>query len=240
MAEVSIDIAKETSVEAVKTDTAAIKADVTVVKSDVATIKSNVAGVKSKTDLIGSTTDTGGSTTAGTVMGKLNKLISDSGSTSTVPIMAEIEKTKVSDILGTISEKLNYLITQNASAITTTASDTEQDVVVSQEVSTTEDELVLATFTPLVGGALRLKAMLKVAGSSYNTNGNIKIYKNTSSLTSVKTSEKQYTSVQTDFNIEVGSTYKIVLYSSAATVTAFCNSLTLNYTVNQPKSLLGL
>ena len=79
MAEVSIDIAKETSVAAVKTDTAAIKADVTTIKSDVSTVKTNVAGVKSKTDLIGSATDTGGSATAGTVMGKLNKLIGGSG-----------------------------------------------------------------------------------------------------------------------------------------------------------------
>lgn len=158
----------------------------------------------------------------------------------TTPIMAEIEKTKVSDILGTISEKLNYLITQNVGGVTITASDTEQDVILSSEVSTTENELVLATFAPSVGGSLRLKAMLKVAGSSYHTDGNIKIYKNTSSLTEVSTEEKQYTSVQKDFNIEVGNTYKIVLYSSAATVTALCNSLTLNYTVNQPKSLLGL
>ena len=78
MAEVSIDIAKESSVAEVKSDTAAIKADVTTVKSDVATVKTNVAGVKSKTDLIGSATDTGGSATAGTVMGKLNKLIGGS------------------------------------------------------------------------------------------------------------------------------------------------------------------
>ena len=79
MAEVSIDIAKESSVAEVKSDTTAIKADVTMVKSDVATIKSNVAGVKSKTDLIGATGDTGGSATAGTVMGKLNKIIANLG-----------------------------------------------------------------------------------------------------------------------------------------------------------------
>ena len=72
MAEVSIDIAKETSVEAVKTDTTAIKADVT-------TVKTNVAGVKSRTDLIGATGDTGGSAAAGTVMGKLNAIITNLG-----------------------------------------------------------------------------------------------------------------------------------------------------------------
>lgn len=78
MAEVSIDIAKETSVEAVKGDTAAIKTDVTEVKTNVLTVKTNVANIKSKTDLIGSTSDTGGSATAGTVMGKLNKIIGGS------------------------------------------------------------------------------------------------------------------------------------------------------------------
>lgn len=79
MAEVSIDIAKETSVEAVKGDTAAIKTDVTAVKGDVSTVKTNVANIKSKTDLIGTASDTGGSQTEGTVMGKLNKIIADLG-----------------------------------------------------------------------------------------------------------------------------------------------------------------
>ena len=93
MAEVSIDIAKETSVEAVKDDTAAIKTDVTAVKGDVSTVKSdvstvktnvltvktNVADIKGKTDLIGATGDTGGSATAGTVMGKLNAIITNLG-----------------------------------------------------------------------------------------------------------------------------------------------------------------
>ena len=86
VAEVSIDIAKETSVEAVKGDTAAIKTDVTAVKDDVSTVKTNVltvktnvANIKSKTDLIGATGDTGGSATAGTVMGKLNAIITNLG-----------------------------------------------------------------------------------------------------------------------------------------------------------------
>lgn len=106
MAEVSIDIAKETSVEAVKDDTTAIKSDVTTVKGDVAEVKTDTAAIKSdvtkvksnvstvrtdvsliktqllvvqsKTDLIGATGDTGGSTTSGTVMGKLNKIIGGS------------------------------------------------------------------------------------------------------------------------------------------------------------------
>ena len=86
MAEVSIDIAKETSVEVVKDDTAAIKADVTTVKgdistvkSDVLTIKTNVVDIKGQTNLIGTASDTGGSQTEGTVMGKLNKIIADLG-----------------------------------------------------------------------------------------------------------------------------------------------------------------
>lgn len=114
MAEVNIDIAKETSVAAVKddttaiksdvttvkgdvaevkTDTAAIKTDVTAVKSDVSTVKTNVANIKSKTDLIGSTSDTGGSATAGTVMGKLNALMVSSGSEKLIKPSATAART---------------------------------------------------------------------------------------------------------------------------------------------------
>ena len=121
MAEVSIDIAKETSVEAVKGDTAAIKTDVTAVKGDVSTVKSdvstvktnvltvktNVANIKSKTDLIGSTSDTGGSATAGTVMGKLNKLISDSGSTSTVPIIKSVQRGNITSASKTLAQSVD-------------------------------------------------------------------------------------------------------------------------------------
>lgn len=93
MAEVNIDIAKETSVEVVKDNTAAIKSDVTTVKGDISTIKGNISTVKSdvltiktnvvdikgQTNLIGTASDTGGSQTEGTVMGKLNKIIADLG-----------------------------------------------------------------------------------------------------------------------------------------------------------------
>lgn len=58
--------AQESTLESVKTD-------VTGVKADIADVKSNVAAVSNK---IGTATDTGGSDKAGTVMGKLNNLIS--------------------------------------------------------------------------------------------------------------------------------------------------------------------
>ena len=50
-----------------------VKTDVAVVKADIADVKSNAAAVSNK---IGTATDTGGSDKAGTVMGKLNNLIS--------------------------------------------------------------------------------------------------------------------------------------------------------------------
>ena len=93
MAEVSIDIAKETSVAAVKGDTAAIKTDVTEVKTNVLTVKTNVANIKSKTDLIGATGDTGGSATEGTVMGKLNALMVSSGSEKLIKPSATAART---------------------------------------------------------------------------------------------------------------------------------------------------
>ena len=93
MAEVSIDIAKETSVAAVKGDSAAIKTDVTEVKTNVLTVKTNVADIKSKTDLIGATGDTGGSATAGTVMGKLNALMVSSGSEKLIKPSATAART---------------------------------------------------------------------------------------------------------------------------------------------------
>ena len=58
--------AQESTLEEVKTD-------VTGVKADIADVKSNVAAVSKK---IGIATDTGGSDKTGTVMGKLNNLIS--------------------------------------------------------------------------------------------------------------------------------------------------------------------
>ena len=58
--------AQESTLEGVKTD-------VTGVKADIADVKSNVAAVSKK---IGIATDTGGSDKTGTVMGKLNNLIS--------------------------------------------------------------------------------------------------------------------------------------------------------------------
>lgn len=92
MATVNIDIAKESSVQAVKTDTEEIKtaagstgdsggtasggsvfAKLNKIISDLATHMGRWTSARAaKLDAIGSTTDTGGSETAGTVMAKLN------------------------------------------------------------------------------------------------------------------------------------------------------------------------
>lgn len=92
MATVNIDIAKESSVQAVKTDTEEIKtaagstgdsggtasggsvfAKLNKIISDLATHMGRWTSERAaKLDAIGSTTDTGGSETAGTVMAKLN------------------------------------------------------------------------------------------------------------------------------------------------------------------------
>lgn len=160
----------------------------------------------------------------------------------TTPIMAEIEKTKVANILGTISEKLNYLIIQNASAITTTASDTEQNVVLSSEVSTTYgNDLLLKTFSPLISGTMRLKCALKM-GDVY-AEARIRIAENNTNNTYTKAvTSKTYKEEQKDFNITAGKTYSIFLIQddNATSGIAYCNNLTLNYTINQPQSLLGL
>lgn len=95
MATVNIDIAKESSVQAVKTDTEEIKtaagstgdsggtasggsvfAKLNKIISDLATHMGRWTSTRAaKLDAIGSTADTGGSETAGTVMGKLNNII---------------------------------------------------------------------------------------------------------------------------------------------------------------------
>ena len=159
----------------------------------------------------------------------------------TTPIMAEIEKTKVIDILGTISEKLNYLITQNAGGFTITASDTEQNVIVSSEVSTTYgNDLLLKTFTPAVNATIRLKAMLKV--SPINARAAIRVYKGTDMVDQKIITKQVYTEATFDFEVVAGSQYTIMLseFDRGNSYTAYCNSLTLNYDINQPQSLLGL
>lgn len=159
----------------------------------------------------------------------------------TTPIMAEIEKTEVIDILGTISEKLNYLITQNAGGFTMTASDTEQNVIVSSEVSTTYgNDLLLKTFTPAVNATIRLKAMLK--GSSANTRAAILVNKGTELVKQEIITKTVYTEATFDFEVVAGNQYTITLSElrEGNSYIAYCNSLTLNYDINQPQSLLGL
>lgn len=76
-----------------------------IIKTDTNTIKSNVADIKSDTDLIGSTTDTGGSTTAGTVMGKLNKLISESA--TPVPVIKSVQRGNITKAATTLAQSVD-------------------------------------------------------------------------------------------------------------------------------------
>ena len=104
------------------------------------TINTNASAIKTKTDTIGTTGDTGGSAKAGTIMGKLNKLISDlsthisawtstrAGYIDTINTNASAIKTKTDTIgttgdtggsatAGTVFGKLNKLISDLASHI---------------------------------------------------------------------------------------------------------------------------
>lgn len=159
----------------------------------------------------------------------------------TEPIMAEIEKTKVVNILGTISEKLNYLITQNAGGFTITASDTTQNIIVEEEKTAVYGTpTVLATFTPAVNAAIRLKAMLKVNNISARVA--IRVNKGTDLVKQKIIAKKVYTEVTFDFEVVAGNQYTITLeeIDDGNSYIAYCNSLTLNYDINQPQSLLGL
>lgn len=72
MAQVSFDVAREQSVTAVNEN-------VNAVKTTVGTINTNVSTINANTAKIGAVGDTGGSASAGTMMAKLNKLITDIG-----------------------------------------------------------------------------------------------------------------------------------------------------------------
>lgn len=159
----------------------------------------------------------------------------------TTPIMAEIEKTKVADILGTISEKLNYLITQNAGGFTITASDTTQNIIVEEEKTAAYGtDTILATFTPAVNATIRLKAMLKV--NVTNARARISVHKGSESVGNKIITQKVYTEATFDFEVAAGNQYTIMLseINNGNSYIAYCNSLTLNYDINQPQSLLGL
>mgnify|MGYP005762843791 CR=1 FL=1 len=90
------------------------------IKSDVAANKTNVSAIKTSTDKIGSTGDTGGSVTAGSIFGKLNKLVSDltthmSRWTSTRAeyidaINNSTETNNTASASGTLSQKMSHLI----------------------------------------------------------------------------------------------------------------------------------
>ncbi|EET60362.1 hypothetical protein BRYFOR_07558 [Marvinbryantia formatexigens DSM 14469] len=104
-----------------------IKTDVAAVKTDVAEAKNGTDEIKTSTDRIGAADDTGGSETAGTVMGKLNKLISDlvshmtawtatrAGYIDTIKTDAEAAKSSTAvnntgSATGTLSQKLTHVI----------------------------------------------------------------------------------------------------------------------------------
>lgn len=91
-------IALEATSQEIKKDVAGVKTDVGGVKTDVAGVKTDVSGVKTDTEgivlsnasikaivdeiqsRIGVTADTGGSATAGSIMSKLNKIITATAS----------------------------------------------------------------------------------------------------------------------------------------------------------------
>lgn len=81
---------------------------------DFQSIAAKEATVNALDDKIGETTDTGGSSAAGTVMGKLNKIIIDGAQQSTLSVvstrMGATTDTGASVTAGTVMAKLNYII----------------------------------------------------------------------------------------------------------------------------------
>lgn len=90
------------------------------IKSDVAANKTTAAEIKANTDKIGAAEDTGGSTTAGSIFGKLNKLISDLAThmgrwTNTRAVYIDSINTytatnNTASPTGTLSQKLSHVI----------------------------------------------------------------------------------------------------------------------------------
>lgn len=120
MAEQTINVARQETLENIdnKIDTLD-----TVTDNIYSKVDTEVTAIKTKTDLIGTTGDTGGSATSGTIMGKLNALLTSwtstragyvdrlaNGTYGLDKIKADTTTNNTGSKTGILSQKLSYLI----------------------------------------------------------------------------------------------------------------------------------
>lgn len=120
MAEVNIDVAREQSVQAVNTSVGAVKTTVDTVGTKVDTANTTLNTINTNTAKIGATGDINGSGSSGTVMAKLNRLISDMA--NHVLSWSSARAAKL-DLIDTINTNAS-----NASSAATNASNTATSV----------------------------------------------------------------------------------------------------------------
>ena len=186
--------------------------------------------------LIGGASDTGGNGTEGSVMGKLNALITNTGASTSASSSGTLSQkltyiistligatgaTGGSATAGTVMAKLNKIISNDqylAKNYVFLAGDTEMySSSGSFTTSSTSSNggSVLGYFTPVYRGTLRIKFTVASTASGLTSASLIKVSdSSTVELFSVQKSSTA-TSHSKDVDVEPGELYKIVVYSGS-------------------------
>ena len=242
----SVNIVKQ-DVTNVNTNVTSVKTDVADIKSTVNTVNTNVSNVKSS---VGATGDTGGSTTAGSLFGKLNKIIIDMSTA-----ISNTTTNNTASKTGVLSAKLAYVIsllentTYGLNALKTAmsnsgsgkklvASDTVALTLISSE--TVNSGLSIsqkAYFRVNTSGTIRIKYSCKTAsggGRFYirldNTSG-------ASIYSSASHTNTEYQTYSTDLNVIAGEHLCVCTAGNGSDSKVYLNSVVLCYTVTNGETI---
>ena len=180
-------------------------------------------------DKIGETDDTGGSTTLGSVMAKINQLLTTIGNPGGGTEQSVIE----------ILDNIYNLIVLKESVLI--PSDNIQKTIVDREiVSSYSDITTLGTFTANMDGSVRVKGTLKPIGASiYHITG-IEIYAGAVSSNNLvakitPTQINTYAELFTDMAVTSGQTYTLTIPRAyGSDWVTYCNSCTICASIQLP------
>ena len=183
--------------------------------------------------LIGGAADTGGNGTEGSVMGKLNALITNTGASTSASSSGTLSQkltyiistligatgaTGGSATAGTVMAKLNKIISNDqylAKNYVFLAGDTEMYSSSGSFTTSSTSGSVLGYFTPVYRGTLRIKFTVASTANGLTSASLIKVSdSSTVELFSVQKSSTA-TSHSKDVDVEPGELYKIVVYSGS-------------------------
>lgn len=260
MAEVNIDVAKEASVQTVNTTVNTINTNASTAVSNTAysATASSTGSLSQKlayiiSTLVGATNSTGGTTTAGTVMAKLNALLTWFTGTWTAARAGYIDNVRsytitnnTASTTGILSQKLSYLA-EHSGNIYVVASSTRQENKISSQVDV--DSYCgyqsyplsrLMSFTCLSSGTVRMSVSAKQLISSSTNVCNFQIYDITTAsqvaYLDMGSNVATFTVKTVDFPFIEGHTYGIAMgrtNGDTAGRYVSCNDLTFCYTRQQ-------